>query len=110
MGTPSKVTLASPARPWLIAYLVVAVVDMVARLVHAEVIDLIGLVLAMPALAGVLLASRPQRTRMIWLVLVSLFFFIWILNLFAVIPLLPGPGGRRRIEGEAGIEGEANGR
>jgi uncharacterized membrane protein YhhN len=74
MGTPSKVTLASPARPWLIAYLVVAVGDMVARLVHAEVIDLIGLVLAMPALAGVLLASRPQRTRMIWLVLVSLFF------------------------------------
>ena len=74
MGTPSKVTLASPARPWLIAYLVVAVADMVARLVHAEVIDLIGLVLAMPALAGVLLASRPQRTRMIWLVLVSLFF------------------------------------
>jgi uncharacterized membrane protein YhhN len=74
MGTPSKMTLASPARPWLIAYLVVAVADMVARLVHAEVIDLIGLVLAMPALAGVLLASRPQRTRMIWLVLVSLFF------------------------------------
>lgn len=74
MGTPSKVTVATPARPWLIAYLVVAVGDMVARLVHAEVIDLIGLVLAMPALAGVLLASRLQRTRMIWLVLVALFF------------------------------------
>ena len=74
MGTPSKVALASPARPWLIAYLVVAVGDMVARLVHAEVIDLIALVLAMPALAGVLLASRPHRTRLTSLVLVSLFF------------------------------------
>jgi uncharacterized membrane protein YhhN len=74
MGTPTRVTVAPPAHPWLIAYLAIAVGDMVARLVNAEVIDLIGLVLAMPALAGVLLASRPQRTRLTRLVLVSLFF------------------------------------
>lgn len=66
--------MATQARPWLIAYVLIAVVDMVARLVHAELVDLIGLVLAMPALAGVLLASRSQWTRMMWLVLVSLFF------------------------------------
>jgi uncharacterized membrane protein YhhN len=72
-----KVTLAAPARPWLIAYVVVGLGDLVARLVNAELIDFIGLVLAMPALAGVLLASRPQRTRTIWLVLVSL-FFCWL--------------------------------
>lgn len=74
MGTPLRVTVTMPARPWLIVYLVIAVGDMVARLVNAELIDLIGLVLAMPALAGVLLASRPQQTRLTRLVLVSLFF------------------------------------
>jgi uncharacterized membrane protein YhhN len=71
------VTVAKPARPWLAAYVMIALADMVARLVHSEVVDLIALVLAMPALAAFLLASRPQRTRTIWLVVMSL-FFCWL--------------------------------
>ena len=74
MNTPQAGRALNSARSWLIAYVVVAVELMVAKLVDAEVAGLVGLLLAMPLLAGFLLASRPRRSRMIWLVLLSLFF------------------------------------
>jgi uncharacterized membrane protein YhhN len=74
MNTPQAGRAPASARSWLIAYVVVAVEVMVAKIVDAEVAGLVGLLLAMPLLAGSLLAGRLRRSRMIWLVLLSLFF------------------------------------
>jgi uncharacterized membrane protein YhhN len=74
MNTPQAGSALGSARSWLTAYVVVAVEVMVAKIMDADVAGLVGLLLAMPLLAGFLLASRPRPSRMIWLVLVSLFF------------------------------------
>jgi uncharacterized membrane protein YhhN len=74
MNTPHAVRASVSGGVWLIAYVAVAVNVMVAKLVHADVACLVGILLAMPLLAGFLLASRRQPSRAICLVLVSLFF------------------------------------
>jgi uncharacterized membrane protein YhhN len=74
MNTPRALRGSVSERAWLSAYAIVAVEVMVAKLVHADVAGLVGILLAMPVLAGFLLASRRRPSRAIWLVLVSLFF------------------------------------
>jgi uncharacterized membrane protein YhhN len=74
MNTPQAVRASVSMRAWLCAYAVVAVEVMVAKLLHADAAGLVGIFLAMPGLAGFLLASRRRPSRAIWLVLVSLFF------------------------------------
>ncbi|MGI8459338.1 MAG: lysoplasmalogenase [Propionibacteriaceae bacterium] len=51
-------------RVWLVAYLVVAAAQVVGELFRIGLLSGLGLVLAMPALAAVLLASGRHRTRM----------------------------------------------
>ena len=74
MTAPQAARASVSGRAWLSAYAIVAVEVMVARLVHADVAGLVGIFLAMPVLAGFLLASVRRPSRTIWLVLVSLFF------------------------------------
>lgn len=66
--------LTSVARIWLAAYVVVAVAQVCAEGFALPAIDLLLVVLAMPALAGVLLSSVSVRDRLSRLVLLALGF------------------------------------
>src|SRR5690348_17623174 len=66
--------LGRPARGWLIAYVLVATLDLVAELAHWRLVALIALALCMPALLGFLLVARPARDRLTKLVAIALVF------------------------------------
>jgi uncharacterized membrane protein YhhN len=61
------------ARVWLSVYVAVAVVDLIAETAHLFWVALIALILALPALAAVLVTSRPRDRLRHW-VLAALFF------------------------------------
>jgi uncharacterized membrane protein YhhN len=65
--------LGRPARAWLIAYVVVALADLVAELFAWRLVALIALALCMPTLTGFLLAARV-RDRLTLLVAIGLVF------------------------------------
>ena len=66
--------LSRPARGWLIAYVVVAVSDLVAELAGWRLVGLIALALCMPTLLGFLLTARGARDRLTKLVAIALVF------------------------------------
>jgi uncharacterized membrane protein YhhN len=78
--------LGRAARAWLIAYVVVSLVDLVAQFVHRPGVALVALALAMPALLGFLLSARPRDrlTRMIAIGLV----FSWCGDVFGAVILI----------------------
>ena len=78
--------LGRPARAWLIAYVVVAVTDLVAELAHWSVVSLVALALAMPMLLGFLLTARP-RDRLTTLVAIGL-VFSWCGDVFGFAILI----------------------
>lgn len=65
--------MSGPARLWLAVYVVVAAVDLIAEATDLFWVALVALIVAMPALAAVLLSSRP-RDRLTMLVVGALFF------------------------------------
>jgi uncharacterized membrane protein YhhN len=74
------------ARAWLIAYVAVAVTDLVAELAHWNVVSLVALALAMPLLLGFLLTARP-RDRLTTLVAIGL-VFSWCGDVFGFAILI----------------------
>ena len=64
------------ARIWLAVYVAVAMVDLVAESAHLFWVALAALVLALPALAAVLLSSRPRDRLTGWVV--GALFFGWL--------------------------------
>jgi uncharacterized membrane protein YhhN len=73
---PVRIGLGRTARTWLAVYVGVAVVDIVAESAHLVWLALAALVLALPALAAVLVSSRPRDRLTSWVV--GALFFGWL--------------------------------
>jgi uncharacterized membrane protein YhhN len=76
VGRPAWPEIGRSAKGWLAVYVVVAMVDLVAETAHLFWLALAALVLALPALAAVLVASRPRDRLTSWVV--GALFFGWL--------------------------------